>query len=95
MSNIMKITEKDGFSQTWERQIWNAQLLSFQMRYDMSFEHPDPFQLPVIKRTRTDLRFKVHRKSMHSDLNHQLDSNHTRASKMAVVVGLSLSLCNA
>ena len=43
----IKITEKDGFSQTWGRQIRNPQLLSIQMRYGMSFEHSDPFQRPV------------------------------------------------
>ena len=43
----IKITEKDGFSQTWGRQIRNPQLLSIQMRYGMSFGHSDPFQRPV------------------------------------------------
>ena len=43
----MEITEKDEFSQTWGGQIRNPQLLSFQMRYGMSFEHSDPFQRPV------------------------------------------------
>ena len=41
-----------------------------------------------IKRTGTDLRFKVHRKSTHSDLYLQWDSNHAQASKMAVVRAL-------
>ena len=52
----MKITQKDGFSQTWERQIRNPQLLSFQMRYGMSFEHSDPFQRPVYQQQKWQLK---------------------------------------
>ena len=43
--------KKDGFSQTWGRQIQNPQLLSFQMRYGMSFDHSEPFQQPVGSKT--------------------------------------------
>ena len=41
--------KKDGLSQAWGRQIRNPQLLSFQIRYGMSFGHSDPFQRPVLR----------------------------------------------